>query len=73
MKHRMINLLFGLAFILSATAAGGTEAEKKEPSVFSPAPLFTFEKTVEGTEIVHDFTIRNSGKEAVDVLRVKSG
>ena len=73
MKHKIINLLLGLAFILSATAAGGTESEKKEPSLFSPAPGFTFEKTVEGTEILHDFIIRNSGSEAVDVQRVKSG
>ena len=73
MKYKMINLLFGLAFILSATAAGGSESEKKEPSLFSPAPNFAFEKTVEGTEILHDFIIKNSGSETVDVQRVKSG
>ncbi len=73
MKHRMINLVLGLTFILCAATAGAAEADKKESPVSSPAPLFTFEKTVEGTEILHDFVIRNNGKAAVDVQRVKTG
>jgi len=46
---------------------------QEAPSLSVPAPVFDFGEIVEGEVVVHDFSIRNSGTEALRIDQVRPG
>ena len=43
------------------------------PVAVLPAPSFEFSPVADGSEVIHDFIIRNAGSAVLDILEIKSG
>lgn len=43
------------------------------PSIFLPENRFEFSPVLEGTKIVHDFTVQNKGNAVLKIERVRTG
>jgi hypothetical protein len=53
-----------------STAASGQAAEK--PVAFFPETTFNFAPVLEGTEISHNFVVRNTGSAVLEISKVKT-
>jgi hypothetical protein len=67
-------LLFAIIFFLLLFSSAFAEKieEKNRPQAHFPENTFTFNKIVEGTLIIHDFVIKNTGNAPLVVEKVKS-
>jgi hypothetical protein len=50
-----------------------TEEKAKGPSAQLVETLFEFEPVAEGVEVTHDYLVRNTGTEPLDIEKVKTG
>ncbi|MFW5639770.1 MAG: hypothetical protein ACOCW9_02280 [Thermodesulfobacteriota bacterium] len=74
MKSKIKQFLVLFAGLLAATAASaGNESTVPSPVAFLPEQVYTFEPVIEGTEVAHDFTLRNAGNETLYIENLKSG
>jgi len=48
-------------------------APQETPSIQMPEMLFNFGEVMEGSEIVHEFTVKNTGKGALQINQVRPG
>jgi hypothetical protein len=64
-------LWIGLAVCPSSWAANTIQAT--EPSPTFPETSFQFDPVVEGSEVIHDFVVKNPGTEALTIHTVKTG
>jgi hypothetical protein len=46
--------------------------EKNKPEAYFPEQSFTFDRVLEGSQVTHDFVIKNKGNGPLAVERVKS-
>lgn len=68
--------LFAFIFVgvlVSAACCWSAEASGKGPKAYLPDNVFEFKPVVEGTEIVHEFILRNQGDAPLKVLKIESG
>jgi hypothetical protein len=63
-------LICMLVFFTNAFAEK-TEEENR-PEAYFPEQTFTFDRTLEGSQVIHDFVIKNKGNEPLSVERVKT-
>lgn len=79
--HPCMVVIITLILMLGAAEAGAGEVEKKESSsqavVDSPRAVvegskFTFQPVPEGTKVIHDFVIKNSGNENLLIEKVQT-
>ncbi len=71
-----LKIFFVAVLILLISQTGFSEekaAATAAPSAYLPSATFTFEKVVEGKEILHDFIIENKGNAPLDITKVKPG
>ena len=56
-------------------AAAGAEIEKKDgvPVAQVTQSSYTFPPVVDGTEVVHDFIMKNSGTAVLKIVKIKTG
>ncbi len=52
------------------TIAGAQETTEGKPLAFLPTDKYEFEPILEGTEIIHDFVIKNKGTAPLKILKV---
>lgn len=72
LKKKMLLPL--LAAMLLAVAGGISEAsEASGPSAFLPEKVYTFAPVLEGTQVVHNFVLRNTGDAPLIIERLVSG
>ena len=73
--------LLGLLMLLSATVAVAADTQTEPVTDPTPtAPMAVVEKTrqtlaavIEGTEVRHDFIIKNEGNAPLEIEKVKTG
>ncbi len=63
-------LIFVVLFFTNASA--DKSDDKNKPKAYFPENTFAFDRTLEGTHVVHDFVIKNIGTAPLAVERVKS-
>ncbi len=64
-------MALGIMFLaVAAIAADQTPAEPRAEFVNS---RFTFEPVTEGTPVIHDFTVRNTGSDVLRIEDVRTG
>lgn len=84
MKYRMLALTAMLVMLWGAAApvaasdeaagkAATDEVADQKPVVVLPEMTYEFEPVVDGTEITHDFAIKNTGDGPLAIQRVKTG
>ncbi len=56
-----------------AAKAPAIEEIAKAPKAIIPEPKFVFDPVVDGTQISHDFSIKNTGDGPLAITRVKTG
>lgn len=62
-----------LIFILVLTNAFAEKPEEKnKPEAYFPENTFTFDRILEGSDVIHDFVIKNTGNAPLAVEKVKS-
>jgi hypothetical protein len=76
MKYRLI--LFAAVLVLSvgmgtAVSATDTTAVDQAPEAVFSGLKYAFDKVVDGTQVTHDFTVKNTGKGVLEISRVKTG
>lgn len=59
-----------MAILLGSVALAGAEGA---PVFMSPEPVYEFSPVLEGSEVVHDFIVRNTGTAELVIDRVKTG
>ena len=72
LKKMMIPSICGI-MVLAAAAFAADETAGRGPSAYLSERIYTFEPVPDGTEIVHDFVLRNNGDEALVIEKLKSG
>jgi hypothetical protein len=67
-------LLFAIIFFILLFSSAFAEKPEPEngPQAHFPENTFIFDKIVEGTLIIHDFVIKNTGNAPLIVEKVKS-
>jgi len=72
-KKGLILGWISLIFALAAIAWGGENTSIASPAVFVPEPFYEFDPVAEGSEVRHDYVIRNNGKDTLEIQKVKTG
>jgi hypothetical protein len=73
MKFKIfVVLLTALNLALFAAVCFGTQDQTK-PSAFFPETSYEFSPVLDGTKVVHEFSIQNKGRGTLKVERVKTG
>jgi hypothetical protein len=70
-KYCWLAIIFLLLLLFSSAFAEKPE-EGKRPQAHFPENTFTFDKTLEGTLVMHDFVIKNSGNAPLIVEKVNT-
>jgi hypothetical protein len=86
MKFRILAFTATLVVMWAATATSGasdgegptaqapaTVATMKRPSVVAPELKYEFDPVVDGTQVTHEFTIKNTGASSLAITQVKTG
>lgn len=89
MSVRLMTLILAVAIALftgGATAVASDQATAEDqgaattevaratpPNIVIPQASFAFEPVVDGTEVTHDFLIKNIGDGELSIKRVKTG
>ena len=86
MKFRMLAFTAALVMMWAVAATTGASdgkdstaqepsavAATQKPSVVAPEVKFEFDPVVDGTQVQHDFRIRNTAKGPLDIKQVKTG
>ncbi len=71
----MVILILGwcLLGLAAVSAAGEDPTAERSPSAFLPETQYTFGSTPEGTELTHDFVVKNRGDAPLVIEKVKTG
>jgi hypothetical protein len=59
--------------VLITTVFAEKPEDEKMPKAYFPENSFTFEKILEGTDVIHDFVIKNNGNAPLAIENVRSG
>ena len=73
MRSRKLPMAFALLFAFALAGTAFAAQPGAMPDAYSPNPAFTFEGAVEGSEVTHDFVIRNKGEADLVIAKVKTG
>lgn len=70
-KGLLVSILVGV--LLAPDCCWSAEGAQKGPRAYLPETVFAFKPVVEGTEIVHEFILRNQGDTPLKILKIVSG
>jgi hypothetical protein len=71
---RKFRLILGAVCILLAPLSGlAADAPPRGPVAHLPEAVFEFQPVVEGTPLVHEFSLRNQGDAPLEIIDLKSG
>jgi len=64
----------GVIFILLiASTAGGQGQGEESPGAFLPQKSFEFKPVPEGTKVLHEFVLKNTGSAPLQIQEVRTG
>jgi hypothetical protein len=67
-------LFWSMTCMLLAPGFGlANEMPAKAPQAFLPESVYEFQSVLEGTQVVHEFVLKNKGDAPLNILQVKSG
>ncbi len=73
MKLKTILGMIAFVFFLAAVSRGDGTSVSQFPKAVLPVTSFKFQEIIEGTEVVHDFTILNKGAAPLHIKKVETG
>lgn len=71
-RRNLFTFVF-VGILLSGAWCWLAEASERGPKAYLPQSVFEFTPVVEGTEIVHEFILRNQGDAPLKILKIESG
>lgn len=72
LNKRMVPAICGI-LVFAAAALCGDASAGQGPAAVVLERIHTFEPVPDGTEVVHDFVLRNIGDEVLFIEKLKSG
>jgi len=72
MKFKTLLMAITCVFLMLTVSRADTTPVPQVPAAFLPITTFNFPEVVEGTEIVHDFSILNKGAGPLNILKVET-
>lgn len=76
-RKTVFSVLLIAVFVMALCAVGQTaetnKADTKKPKIEIDNEVFVFPNTVEGTQLTHDYIIRNKGNDTLKIENVKPG
>lgn len=72
LNKRMVQVVCGI-LLFAAAALRGDATAGQGPAAVVLERVHTFEPVPDGTEVVHDFVLRNIGDEMLFIEKLKSG
>ncbi len=73
LKHLCVLAVYLCCPLVAATVFADTEDQGGGPVAEVAAPSYTFPLVVDGTEVIHDFIIKNKGAAELEIVKVKTG
>jgi hypothetical protein len=64
--------LFLVTVLMMIPLSYGAEVAEGPVAVL-PSPSFEFATVADGTEVTHEFSVRNAGSAVLDILEIKTG
>jgi hypothetical protein len=71
-KRFIIGSIF-LYLAFTSMAFGTENAPATFPKALAPQPHYEFDSVVDGTEVIHDYIIRNKGTAPLEIQKIKTG
>ena len=62
-----------LSMLLAPVSGAAGQTPAKGPEAFLPENVYEFQPVLEGTQVVHEFVLKNKGEAPLNILQVKSG
>jgi len=72
MKYKLF-ILFAVAFFSAGNLIGADEISPVLPSALIAEAIFEFEPVVDGTQVTHDYLIKNKGDGTLEIKKVNTG
>ena len=73
MSRRVVWIMSFACLLLAPGLALTSELPVKAPKVFLPETMFEFQPVLEGSEVVHEFVLKNQGEAPLNILQIKPG
>lgn len=73
MRLKFFIILVCCVIFSAASTFGEEKASGKTPSAVVPAETYTFDKVVEGVDVIHDFIVQNKGTAELEIKKVQPG
>jgi hypothetical protein len=73
MKYRFTAACLSLILIVGLSVASYGEAEESQAKALISDKVFEFKPVLDGTKIVHDFIIQNSGNATLEIEKIETG
>lgn len=69
----LLHVFIAICVIGTISTVHAEEGTEGTPSAFIEAATYDFGTVLEGVDIIHDFTIKNTGDADLKIISVKSG
>lgn len=75
MKHKLIIINCVVILFVGAYSLlfGEGDNAQDQPNIFIPDSSYEFDPVPDGTNLSHDFVIKNTGKAPLDIYKVQTG
>ena len=62
-----------ISIVMLFNTSYGKDNSPDGPSAFAPDPKYDFGTVFDGTEVVHDYIIKNSGTDTLEIKNINPG
>lgn len=73
LQNRLFLLIFWIGLIVCPFTWAADTIQATEPSPTFPETSFRFDPVVEGSEVIHDFMVKNPGTAPLEISAVRTG
>ncbi|MBU1053000.1 MAG: DUF1573 domain-containing protein [Proteobacteria bacterium] len=73
MKHKLIIACFFVILFVASYSLSHGDNGQNQPNTVIPDSSYIFDQIPEGTKVVHDFVIKNTGEAPLEIHKVQTG
>jgi len=73
MMRKILFVWIFLGVLFSGACCWAADSSTQGPKAYIAESVFEFNPVVEGTEIVHEFILKNRGDAPLEILKIESG
>ncbi|MBA3036927.1 MAG: DUF1573 domain-containing protein [Desulfobacterium sp.] len=73
MKHKIVVACFSVFLLILSYSHSHGDNGQDQPNAVIPNSSYEFDQIPEGTKVVHDFVVQNTGKAPLEIYQVITG